>query len=277
MATSAARRFEGKTAVVTAAASGIGAGVVRLLLDEGATVLASDIDLTKLEATFESRAGDRLVLSQLDVGSYEAVRAYVADQTSRHPRIDVLVNGAGLGSWGSIETLETELWHRVISVSLDSVFYMCKEFLPSLRGARGSIVNIASISGIRGDNGFAAYNAAKAAVINLTRTMALDHGPDGIRANAVAPGLTDTPRVAWMDQTPVIADDYQQRMAIKRKGTADEMAAAVAFLASEDASYITGVVLPVDGGLTASTNQPSFLQLLPDRVAPSLPPVPDQL
>jgi meso-butanediol dehydrogenase/(S,S)-butanediol dehydrogenase/diacetyl reductase len=266
------QRFDGKTAVVTAAASGIGAAVARRLHDEGATVLASDLDIDALEKTFADLSSRRLHLGQLDVSRHETVRDYVADVTASHPTIDVLVNNAGMGSWGAVDDLELERWHTVLAITLDSVFYTCKELMPFLRRAKGSIVNISSISGMYADNGFAAYNAAKAGVINLTRTIALDHARDGVRANVVAPGLTDTPRVTWMDQTEAIADEYARRLPTPRKGTAEEMAAAVAFLASDEASYITGVVLPVDGGLTATAGQPPFLQLLPERVPAPVPP-----
>jgi meso-butanediol dehydrogenase/(S,S)-butanediol dehydrogenase/diacetyl reductase len=200
------------------------------------------------------------------VSDYDAVQSYARRVARDHESVDVLVNNAGLGSWGSVEKLEVERWRTVMAVTLDSVFYTSRELMPLLRRARGAIVNTASISGLYGDNGFAAYNAAKAGVINLTRTMALDHAAEGVRVNAVAPGLTDTPRVNWMQQTPEIAAEYDRRLPMKRAGRPEEVASAIAFLASDDASYITGVALPVDGGLTASTGQPSFLQLLPDRV-----------
>ena len=264
---STAARFEGKVTVVTAAASGIGLACANRLLAEGATVLASDKDLPALEKSFtDSRhLPGRLVLDELDVSSYGMVKSYFDTVAQTHERIDVLVNNAGLGSWGAVDRLDIERWHTVIAVTLDSVFYMSKEALPLLKRARGSIVNTSSISGMFGDNGFAAYNAAKAGVINLTRTLALDHALDGVRANVVCPGLTDTTRVAWMAQNSEIAAEYDRRLPMRRPGTPEEMAAVIAFLASEDASYITGAVLPVDGGLTAATGQPSFLQLLPNR------------
>jgi meso-butanediol dehydrogenase / (S,S)-butanediol dehydrogenase / diacetyl reductase len=263
-----AQRFDGKVAVVTASASGIGLSVTRRLLEEGATVLASDKDLDALKASSSEfgDAGGRLALGQLDVADYDAVRNYIRVAAQARDRIDVLVNNAGLGSWGAVDQLDVERWHLVVAVTLDSVFYTCKEAIPHLKRSQGSIVNTSSISGLFGDNGFAAYNAAKAGVINLTRTLAIDHASEGVRANVVCPGLTDTPRVTWMQQTPEIAAEYDRCLPMKRAGLPEEMAAAIAFLASDDASYITGVALPVDGGLTACTGQPKFLQLLPNRV-----------
>jgi meso-butanediol dehydrogenase/(S,S)-butanediol dehydrogenase/diacetyl reductase len=262
-----AHRFADKLVMVTAAASGIGLACVHRFLDEGATVLASDLDEAALEASFAgAHHRDRLVLGQLDVSRYDAVKKYVHQVSNDWGRLDILINNAGLGSWGAVDKLSVERWHQVIAVSLDSVFYTCKEAIPLLKRSQGAIVNTSSISGMFGDNGFAAYNAAKAGVINLTRTLAIDHAPDGVRANVVCPGLTETPRVTWMQQTEGIASEYDRRLPTKRPGTPQEMAAAITFLASEDASYITGVSLPVDGGLTAATGQPAFLQLLPNRI-----------
>jgi meso-butanediol dehydrogenase/(S,S)-butanediol dehydrogenase/diacetyl reductase len=265
--TAVAQRFTGKTALITAAASGIGHATTRRFLAEGANVLASDIDFEALTASF-SDLGDaegRLSLGQLDVGNYDAVRVYVSNAAGIYSTLDVVVNNAGVGSWGAVETLEVDRWHLVVSVTLDSVFYICKETVPLLRKAGGgAIVNTASMSGLFGDNGFAAYNAAKAGVINLTRTLAIDHATDGIRANAVCPGVTDTPRVKWMQQTKEIADGYATRIPMKRAARADEIASTIAFLASDDSSYITGIALPVDGGMGASI-QPHFMELLPDR------------
>ncbi|WP_257209960.1 SDR family NAD(P)-dependent oxidoreductase [Rhodococcus erythropolis] len=253
--------------MVTAAASGIGLACVQRFLDEGATVLASDKDLAGLEQSLATHPDrDRLRLGQLDVSSYEAVKEYVEGVSAEWDALDVLVNNAGIGSWGAVDKLEVERWHTVIAVTLDSVFYTCKETMPLLKRAQGAIVNTSSISGMFGDNGFAAYNAAKAGVINLTRTLAIDHAVDGVRANVVCPGLTDTPRVTWMQQTDEISSEYDRRLPTKRAGRPEEMASAIAFLASDDSTYITGVTLPVDGGLTAATGQPAFLQLLPNRV-----------
>lgn len=266
-ATEISRRFEGKVVVITAAASGIGLASAKRFYDEGALLCLSDIDREGLEACVSEFTFDpeRCVTHQLDVSDYNAVKAYMAEIDAKHGRIDVLVNNAGQGSWGSVIDLSVERWHSVIGVTLNSVFFTCKEAMPQLLRCRGSIVNTSSISGMFGDNGFAAYNAAKAGVINLTRALAIDHAAEGVRANAVCPGLTDTPRVAWMKQNEEIAAEYDRRLPMRRAGTAEEVASAIAFLASRDATYITGVALPVDGGLTAATGQPSFLRLLPDR------------
>jgi meso-butanediol dehydrogenase/(S,S)-butanediol dehydrogenase/diacetyl reductase len=260
-------RFAGKVIVITAAASGIGLACAKRFYSEGATICLSDKDYPALQASLDVRGMDasRVSMHELDVSRYDDVKAYIETIGQVHQHIDVLVNNAGMGSWGAVQNMAVERWHAVIAVTLDSVFYTCKEAMPYLILSHGSIVNTASISGLFGDNGFAAYNAAKAGVINLTRTLALDHAADGVRANAICPGLTDTPRVAWMKASPDIVAEYDRRWPMKRAGRPEEMAAVIAFLASEDASYVTGVALAVDGGLTASAGQPPFLRLLPNR------------
>jgi meso-butanediol dehydrogenase/(S,S)-butanediol dehydrogenase/diacetyl reductase len=260
-------RLAGKVIVVTAAASGIGRATTERLLAEGATVLASDLNVTALKEAFADLdvPAQRLRIDELDVTDYKAIQDYFRTIATNYDGVDGLVNNAGLGSWGSVENLEVERWHAVIAVTLDSVFYMAKEAMPLLKKAHGSIVNTSSISGMFADNGFAAYNAAKAGVINLTKTLALDHALDGVRSNVVCPGLTDTPRVKWMQQTEEIASEYDRRIPMKRAGKPEELASVIAFLLSEEASYVTGATIPVDGGLTAGTGQPQFLQLLPNR------------
>jgi meso-butanediol dehydrogenase/(S,S)-butanediol dehydrogenase/diacetyl reductase len=145
---------------------------------------------------------------------------------------------------------------------LDSVFWACRAALPALKEGRGAIVNTASISGLSGDYGFAAYNSAKGAVVNLTRNLAIDHARDGVRVNAVCPGLTATPLTLKFTGRQDIMAEYDRRIPLRRPGRPEEMAAAIAFLASDDASYVTGHCLVVDGGLTAATGQPNFLDLL---------------
>jgi meso-butanediol dehydrogenase/(S,S)-butanediol dehydrogenase/diacetyl reductase len=169
-------------------------------------------------------------------------------------RLDVLVNNAGIGCFGETPDLDPEQWHRVIAVDLHSVFYGCRAAIPHLRRAGGgAIVNTASISGLAGDYGFAAYNAAKGAVANYTRTLAIDHGKDGIRTNAVCPGPIDTPLAAALTSNDVVMAEYARVVPLGRIGRADEVAAA---------SYVNGACLEVDGGLTAHTGQPNIVALV---------------
>ena len=190
-----------------------------------------------------------------DVSSTGDIEALIKAAVDRHGRIDILFNNAGIGSFGtSVEVQPTE-WERVIAVDLHSVYYACHFAIPHM--PRGSaIVNTASISGMGGDYRFAAYNAAKGAVINYTRALAVDHARDGIRVNALCPGLVDTPITAGAQQLPGLKEEWESRIPLGRAAQPEEMASVVAFLASEDASYVTGTIMVADGGTTAHTGQP---------------------
>ena len=255
-------RFEGKSVVVTGGASGIGAAAVRLFHREGARVVIGDLDVAAGEA-LAGELGERAVFQRCDVSSHAEVDALVTLAVARFGRIDVLFNNAGIGSFSPIEALSVEDWHKVIAVDLDAVFYGMKAAIPHMRaGGGGAIVSTASASGLAGDYGFAAYNAAKAAVINLTRTAAIDHARDGIRVNAVCPGPVDTPILAGIQAVPGLRPDWEDRVPMGRFADPAEIAEVVAFLASDAASYVTGVSVPVDGGLTAHTGQPNLMRVM---------------
>ena len=256
-------RFNGKVALITAAGSGIGAAAAARLLAEGASVCLVDLNAEALAAQQAALGRSDRVLTQIaDVTEAAPVNAAVAACVARFGGLDVLVNNAGGGRFGRIEEITPEDWRQVHALCLDSVFHGCRAALPHLRERRGAIVNTASISGLYGDYGFAAYNAAKGAVVNLTRNLAIDHARDGVRVNAVCPGLTATPLTVKFTGRQDIMAEYDRRIPLRRPGRPEEMAAAIAFLASTDASYITGHCLVVDGGLTAATGQPNFLDLL---------------
>ncbi|MCB4824310.1 meso-2,3-butanediol dehydrogenase [Roseicella aerolata] len=256
-------RFSEKVVLVTGGGSGIGAAAAVRFLADGAAVCIADLRAEALAAQVEAlNAGPRLHAVECDVTDEAAVNSLIAEVATHFGRLDVLVNNAGFGSFARVEELTTENWRRVQAVCLDSVFFGSRAAMPHLKARQGCIVNTASISGLRGDYGFAAYNAAKGGVVNLTRNMAIDHARDGVRVNAVCPGLTATPLTTKFTDRPDIMAEYDRRIPMRRPGRPEEMAAAIAFLASEDASYITGVTLAVDGGITAATGQPNFLDLL---------------
>ncbi len=261
------RGLKGRVAIVTGAASGIGAATSRRLAEEGCRLVLADIT----EEAGEKLADELRTLDcecqfrHCDVSSQEQVESLIDYAVDFAGRLDCLVNNAGTGTYGKSHSLAVEEWHRVLAVNLNSVFYGCRSAIPHMRAAGGgSIVNTASVSGLFGDFGLTAYNASKAAVINYTRSLALDHGRDGIRANSVCPGPVLT------GLTGIILNDEERRagfddvVPLGRIGEPSEIASAIAFLLSDDASYISGEALVVDGGLTVDTGQPSYTKLLKD-------------
>jgi meso-butanediol dehydrogenase/(S,S)-butanediol dehydrogenase/diacetyl reductase len=249
-------------AVVTGAASGIGAATARRLSAEGAEVMLADVNDAAGKA-LAGTLGEGARYVRCDVAEPAQIEALIAAARDTFGGLDVLVNNAGIGSFGETPDLDPETWRRVIAVDLDAVFHACRHAIPVMRQrGGGAIVNTASISGLAGDYGFAAYNAAKAGVINYTRTLALDHAKDRIRVNAICPGLIETPLSAPLLAIPDLVDHWKGLIPLGRAGTPEEMAAVICFLASDEASYMSGSIVTADGGLTAHTGQPQFTKLL---------------
>ncbi|MGE0385107.1 MAG: SDR family NAD(P)-dependent oxidoreductase [Gammaproteobacteria bacterium] len=259
----AATRFTGKAVLITGAASGIGAATARRFAAEGASLALADLDPAVLDRSAAELAlpAERLMTAGLDVADSAAFTAFVDAAAARFGRLDVLVNNAGVGCFGHVTELTDAQWRRTMAVDLDAVFYGSRAAIPHLRRTRGCIVNLSSISGQFADYGLAAYNTAKAGVLNLSRNMAVDHAPEGIRVNAVCPGGIATRMTRSHTRDEGIMQEYAQLVPMGRVGTPEEIAGAIAFLASDDASYITGIGLTVDGGVTAVTGQPNFDRL----------------
>jgi len=250
------QRFSGDVAVVTGAASGIGAATARLLAASGAQVVVADV--AEAGRAVAEAIGGRFRRTDLADGA--EAEALIRETLAACGRIDILVNNAGVGALGAVPDLSPETWRRVLAVDLDAAFFTCRAAIPAMRAAgRGAIVNVASISGLAADFGFAAYNAAKAGLINLTRAIAIDHARDGIRANAVCPGLVDTPLAAPLAAVPGLMAAWLPAIPIGRALRAEEIAEVIVFLASDAASAMTGAVVVADGGMTARTGQPDFL------------------
>lgn len=256
-------RFDGKVALITGGASGIGAAAARLLHGEGASVVIADLDAAGGQALAEELGAGRAVFQPTDVSDFAQVEAAVACAVARFSGLDVLFNNAGIGSLSAIPDLPVEDWKRVLAINLDGVFFGCKAAIPVMqRQGGGAIVNTASASGMAGDYGFAAYNAAKAGVINFTRTAAIDHARDNIRVNAICPGPVDTPILAGVQAVPGLRSQWEDCVPMGRFARPEEIAEVVAFLASQAASFVTGVAVAIDGGLTAHTGQPNLPRVM---------------
>jgi meso-butanediol dehydrogenase/(S,S)-butanediol dehydrogenase/diacetyl reductase len=251
-----ADRFHGKVVIVTGAASGIGEATARRFVAEGAKVALVDRDEASLEKVAKSLPADQVMVQAADVSDSRAVDGLVAAIIGHFGRLDVIVNNAGVHEGGDPASITDEKWRKVMSTDVDGVFYGCRAALPHIEKTRGSIVNTASVSGTGGDWGMSPYNAAKGAVVNLTRALALDLGKKGIRVNAVCPSLTRTGMTEDMMNDKKLLAKFAERIPLGRVCEPEEVAAVIAFLASDDASFMTGANVAVDGGVSASNGQP---------------------
>ena len=249
--------MNGKVGLVTGAGSGIGKATVELLAVRGATVVAADIS----SPAPNQAAGCRTEVIQLDVTDESAVAAAVGQIAARHGRLDFLVTAAGIQRYGTAADTTAGQWREVMAVNLDGAFHAVKHALPLLRASgAGAIVLVSSVQAFVTQSGVAAYTTSKGGLVALTRSIAVDEAGHGVRANAVCPGSVDTPMLRWAaarfsDGTQAAADDlvatWGRSHPLGRVAKPEEVAEAIAFLVSERASFITGIALPVDGGLLA--------------------------
>jgi 3-oxoacyl-[acyl-carrier protein] reductase len=243
-------RFEGRVAIVTGASQGIGETIARDLAAEGAAVVLVDIQMDKLESVVRSivDAGGRAEAHQADVADTAAAERIAAGVAAAHGRIDHLVNNAGITRDGLLMRMKEEDWDAVLRVNLKGTFSFSRAVLRTMIAARyGRIVNIASVAGLMGNAGQANYSASKAGVIAFARSLAREVGSRGITVNAVAPGFIATAMTAALPED--VRKGYLEIIPLKRFGLPKDVSSAVQFLLSDDAAYITGQVISVNGGM----------------------------
>ena len=252
-------RLQDKVAIITGAASGQGRAAALLFAREGAQVVVSDVNEAGGRAVVDlvTAGGGRAFLQPADVSRGDEVEALVAAATGRYGRLDVLYNNAAIWSGGGLDNYVTELdegsWDRILGVNLKGIFLCCKHGIPALvAGGGGSVINTASVAGIAGSrNRSHAYSASKGGVVALTRAMAMAYAREGVRVNVICPGGVDTPMIASMMDTAERAGRFAAAHPLGRLGTPEDIAYCALYLASDESSWVTGAVFPVDGGYSA--------------------------
>ncbi len=248
-----------QSVIVTGAGSGIGEATAKRFARDGFGVTLVGRTEEKLNKVAEAiGAPDRTLVVAGDVSVAGDVENFVRRHVEKFGGLDTLVNNAGIAVGGPIETVEYDAWRKLLSINVDGLFHTIRASLPYLEKSGGSIINVSSVSGLGGDWGMSPYNASKGAVSNLTRALALDFAPKGVRINAVAPSLTRSELTTGIMENEEAMDKFRQRIPMGRAAEPEEVADVIAFLAGQDARFVTGVILPVDGGVSASNGQPHF-------------------
>lgn len=254
-------RLRGKVAIVTGAGSGIGRATALRFAAEGAKLVVNDLDADaagRVAKEIEAAGGIARAFPA-DVADPRQVEALVREATTRFGRLDVLVNNAAAVIPGPVETIADADWRRTQSVTLDGVFYGIRAAVPVMAAqGGGAIINIASGAAVAGEPGLAAYGAAKAAVVNLTKTAAVENAARGVRINTILPGPIETPPLLAAVEATGGRAGWDRQIPCGRLGKPEEMAAVALFLASDEASYVHGAAIIADGGVAARTNSPRF-------------------
>jgi meso-butanediol dehydrogenase / (S,S)-butanediol dehydrogenase / diacetyl reductase len=247
-------RLNDRIAIVTGAARGIGRAIATAMAREGATVIVTDIHLSEAEELAETlrSEGCKAAAYPLDVSDSAACEALAAAINAEFGPASILVNNAGVILPGRIDAAEgLANWNRTLAINVGGPFNMCRAFYPQLRDTRGAVINLASIRSFVAAGNAAAYAASKGAVMQLTKALAVEWGAEGIRVNAIAPGFVESSLVPDSEKTPEREAAIVTRTPLRRQGQPDEVSGAAIFLASDEARYVTGVILPVDGGYLA--------------------------
>jgi NAD(P)-dependent dehydrogenase (short-subunit alcohol dehydrogenase family) len=249
-------RLENKVAIVTGASQGIGAETARRFAEEGASVVLASRRLEQLQAVVDeiTAAGGTAKAIACDISDEEAVRQLVGDTVAAFGKLDIIVNNAVLMVPGMLANHDTRAWHQNFSVSLDGAMFLMREAFGQLHANSGAVVNVASVCALLGSVGTAGYSAAKAAMVALSRNAAIEWGKQNVRVNTVIPGVFLTPPTEGLMPDKASQEATAKSVPIGRIGDPRECANAILFLASDEASYITGAELVVDGGRTAELN-----------------------
>ena len=247
-------RVEGKVAVVTGGAGGIGAATARLLAREGAAVVIGDLleEQGRVTETQIAEVGGRALFVRMDVTSEDDWRRAIQAAVAAYGKLDILVNNAGISGRNTVEETSVELWDRVMAVNAKGVFLGTKLAIPEMRKAGGgSIINLSSIWGLVGSDSSIAYHSAKGAVRIFTKAAAVQYAKEGIRVNSVHPGFVDSPMTIEYHALPGIRETRVAATPLGRMGTPEDIAAGILYLASDESSFVTGSELVIDGGMTA--------------------------